>query len=463
MGDLKTDNTHMGDPQVSTSQVSDLPTKFSQKLRWVGPSFVVAAAAVGSGEIINATRLGAIAGLAVLWAVFWGVFLKGFIQQEIGRYSITTKKTITQGFADIPGPKLYGKSWFLWLFLVLLALVVLVIVAGIGGAIGGVLHSISPVFSASTWGIIANIAIIPILLTGIFIPSWNVYKVVERIQLIVVIALTFLMLYVAFIAIPLSGKFSYSIGDLIGGMGFQIPSGSLLITIAVLGTIGAGIELIYYSPWLVSKGYANQAHFEGDNDSQKKERLKAWLSVMRLDTWLGVVATLLVSVAFFITGSVVLHGLGDVPKGVNLVEEISLVFTQVLGSGFFMVFMIGALAGLYSTALGIADGSSRMAADIKNELMKKPKKKGSSNTLYAWMVVIIVLSWIIFYKFISAPAVLIAVGGAALSLLFPLYGLALLYLNRQIPKGFQMGWIIKSILVICFLLFSSLWFMGKIL
>lgn len=463
MSELKAGNTQTKNSQVHTSQASDLPKTFIKKLSWVGPSFVVAAAAVGSGEIINATRLGAIAGITVLWAVIWGVFLKGFIQQEIGRYSITTKKTMTEGFADIPGPKLYGKSWFLWLFLLLLALVVLVIVAGIGGAIGGVLNSISPVFSASTWGVIANITMIPILLVGMLVPSWNVYKVVERIQMIVVALLTLLMIYVAFIAIPLSDRFSYSIGDLMGGMAFQIPNGSFLITIAVLGTIGAGIELIFYSPWLVSKGYANQAHHDEDNESQKNERLKVWLGVMKLDTWLGVIATLIVSVAFFITGSVVLHGLGDVPKGVNLVEEISLIFTEVLGDGFFIVFMIGALAGLYATALGIADGSSRMALDLKKEITIKPITDKSSKSFYSWMVVIIVASWITFYKFISAPALLIAVGGAALSLLFPLYGVALLYLNRQIPNRFQMGLVVKSILVICFLLFSSLWFVGKIL
>ena len=45
-------------------------------LAMVGPAFVWCAEYIGSGEVILATRTGAIFGSAVLWAVVWGIFLK---------------------------------------------------------------------------------------------------------------------------------------------------------------------------------------------------------------------------------------------------------------------------------------------------------------------------------------------------------------------------------------------------
>ena len=45
-------------------------------LALVGPSFVWAAEYIGSGEVILATRTGAILGTAVLWAIVVGIFLK---------------------------------------------------------------------------------------------------------------------------------------------------------------------------------------------------------------------------------------------------------------------------------------------------------------------------------------------------------------------------------------------------
>lgn len=446
---------------VNDSLVNDPPKNLLQKMRWVGPSFIVAAAAIGSGELINATRLGAVASFAVLWVVVWGVVLKGFIQQEIGRYTLTTRKTITEGFADIPGPKFYGKSWFLWIILSLLAVVILLIIAGVGGTIGGVLHSLFPAVSASTWGIIANITYLPILLLGIVVPKINVYSVVEKLMTVAVLGLTLFMLYIAFIALPLSDQYSISMGEVFAGMNFQIPDGALLVSLAVLGSIGAGVELIFYSTWLISKGYLEQAYDDQDSEAKKSERMKTWLGILKLDTWLGVILTLVVSVAFFTTGAVVLNSYTNVPEGVNMIEEISVIFTDVLGPNYYIIFMILALIALFSTALGVADGAARMVIDIRNEISKKAVFKKSANTIYSWAIVIIVLSWIIFYAFVSAPTFLITVGAAALSLLFPLYGLALLYLNRQVPQKHRMSGIVKVILVISFILFTSIWLFSE--
>ena len=42
----------------------------------VGPSIVWAAEYIGSGEVILATRNGAILGTSIIWVVVFGIFLK---------------------------------------------------------------------------------------------------------------------------------------------------------------------------------------------------------------------------------------------------------------------------------------------------------------------------------------------------------------------------------------------------
>jgi len=59
-------------------------------LAMVGPSFVWAAEYIGSGEVILATRTGAILGVTILWAVIIVVFLKFWIGMSGGRYTVCT-------------------------------------------------------------------------------------------------------------------------------------------------------------------------------------------------------------------------------------------------------------------------------------------------------------------------------------------------------------------------------------
>lgn len=448
--------------QLQASGVVAPPKKLHQMLRWVGPSLIVAAAAVGSGEVVNATQLGAIAGLTVIWTVFWGVLLKGFIQQEIGRYTLVTRKSIFKGLAEIPGPRIMGNSWFFWAVVLLLIFVILVIVAGIGGAIGGALNVLAPVFSASTWGILAMLSIIPILLIGTYIPRLDVYSVVERSLTLVVVGLTLIMVYISFVAIPMNDNYSYSVANLIGGMTFQLPQGATLASLAVLGTIGAGIELIFYSSWLRSKGLLQHSYNDRDSAEQRTARTRSWLNVVKLDTWVGVVLTLIVSAAYFIAGATVLNELGTVPEGDELISQTASIFSEILGSASIVLFVIGAFIALFATALAIADGAARMAGDVASEMVSTSLDGRQSVLIYRWAVLITILAWVVFFRVVNAPALLIAIGGAVLSLLFPLYGVALLYLNRQVSEQHRMSVAVKIALVLSFFLFTSVWVVGAI-
>ena len=53
-----------------------LPPKGLAILSLVGPSLIWCAEYIGSGEVILATRTGAILGNSIIWAVALGIFLK---------------------------------------------------------------------------------------------------------------------------------------------------------------------------------------------------------------------------------------------------------------------------------------------------------------------------------------------------------------------------------------------------
>ena len=79
-----------------------------------GCSIVWAAEFVGSGEVILATRVGAILGPTVLWAIVVGVVLKFWIGMAGARYTVCTGEGMIDMISRVPGPK----NWGVWITLV---------------------------------------------------------------------------------------------------------------------------------------------------------------------------------------------------------------------------------------------------------------------------------------------------------------------------------------------------------
>ena len=59
-------------------------------LALIGPLFIWCSEYIGWGEVILATRSGAILGTGILWAVIIGIFLKYVIGLAGARYSVCT-------------------------------------------------------------------------------------------------------------------------------------------------------------------------------------------------------------------------------------------------------------------------------------------------------------------------------------------------------------------------------------
>ena len=82
-----------GDSYVLSGGTETTPVSVLSALRRIGPGIVLAAAIVGSGEVIATTTLGAQVGYAALWIVLVSCAIKPVVQAELGRYTIVTGYT----------------------------------------------------------------------------------------------------------------------------------------------------------------------------------------------------------------------------------------------------------------------------------------------------------------------------------------------------------------------------------
>ena len=80
----------------------------------VGPSLVWCSEYIGSGEVILATRTGAILGTGILWAVVSGIFLKFWIGMSGARYTVATGEGMIDMISRMPGPG----NWGVWMVLI---------------------------------------------------------------------------------------------------------------------------------------------------------------------------------------------------------------------------------------------------------------------------------------------------------------------------------------------------------
>ena len=110
----------------STSEFKEPPRGFRKTLRHLGPGMILAGSVVGSGELIITTKLGAVAGFALLWFVLVSCLVKMVVQAELARYTIASGQTFLRTFNDLPGPRGRRPAWLTlpWMGLFMAACVV---------------------------------------------------------------------------------------------------------------------------------------------------------------------------------------------------------------------------------------------------------------------------------------------------------------------------------------------------
>ena len=202
----------MGKPLGDSSQIRQPPKIFFQRFRFIGPSLILTATLVGSGELIVTTAFGAQAGFQALWLIVGACFLKVAVQEAIGRYTISCGDTSLIALDRLPGPR-WGAGWAVWAWLIAVLLGV-VQLGGIALTVGECLQLATGLLAPLTWAPIICAVCLAILITGH-------YQVVERASMVLV-SLFSISIIASAVMIQWT-QYAISWPQLVEGFTFRLP------------------------------------------------------------------------------------------------------------------------------------------------------------------------------------------------------------------------------------------------
>jgi len=334
----------------------------------VGPSMVWAAEYIGSGEVILATRTGAILGTTVLWAIVLGIFLKFWIGMSGARYTVCTGEGMIDMCDRVPGPR----HWAVWIILVAQFASAAFSIGALATAAGVFVNSIIPI-GASLSGWLVTFVAVGIVWSGVF----NVLKIVMSFFVLIIVLG---VLYVAAHAFPGFPEFLRSLTPNVP----QVPEWAAAIEgvsrnpwkeiLPLLGWGAGGFaSQVWYTYWVLGagygaargRGYGRPADVPSLREMSRDaaERIKGWCRVLYVDSSLAMVIGIVVTGAFFISGAGILGPQQLAPEGNEVAFTLSKVFSERWGYVGGRLFILAGAAALISTQIGQLAGWPRLLAD----------------------------------------------------------------------------------------------------
>lgn len=419
-------STEVKDPyQLSPEDIEQPPRSFWGALQRIGPGIILAASIVGSGELIATTTLGAEVGYVMLWIILLSCFIKPIIQAEMGRYTIASGETGLAGFDHVPGPRA-KVGWIVWAWILMTSLTLLQIGAMYGG-VAQVMNLLIPAISINVWVIILLGITLALLLGG-------GYERIERLAMVKVGLFTLLTAMAAVLLMRMPQYFSWH--DMLEGFKFKFPEKGLSTAVATFGIIGVGAsELFMYPYWCVEKGYAR---FAGKLDGSKawQDRARGWVKVMHTDILASMCIYTVATIAFYLLGAGILHGMGKVPAAKDMIPVLSNIYTQTLGEWSLWLFYAGAIATLYGTIFAASAANARVFADATRLMGVFKSGDYAQRVKYRNLFIVLInVVPIILYYSIKSPVKMVVAGGLAQFLMLPIIGIGTIYLHhRRLPN-----------------------------
>ena len=418
----------MSDPYILKKENAlEPPPRFFGKLKFLGPSFILSASIIGSGELIATTTLGAKAGFVTFWVILVSCLIKVAVQLQMGKHTILTGETAMQAFDQIPGPRFGKARWSVWSVFVFQTMKLL----QLGGIIGGVaiiLNMALPAISATAYAFLVAVVAALMIFKGY-------YKFIESTSLVLIgifTVFTFLSLY--FLNYT---DYALQWSDIQSGLTLELPAAAVAVAIGAFGITGVGAdEIIHYNYWCLEKGYAV---YTGPNDGSPEweNRARGWIRVMEMDALLAMVIYTVVTAAFYLLGAAVLHAQDRIPEGYEMVESLSLMYTESLGPNAKPIFLLGSFIILFSTLFAALAALTRQYSDMFGQLgwiqFFNERKRMRSIAILAWGLPIL---WAIMFVFIELPVMMVIIGGIVGSVLLILVVIATLHFRykRTLPS-----------------------------
>lgn len=291
------------------------------------------------------------------------------------------------------------------------------------------------------------------------------YRMIQNIAMVLVVLFTFITIGNV-LSLQATERWHIPLSEFLQGLSFGLPASedsmsSLATALATFGIIGVGAsELIAYPYWCLEKGYARFTGPRSDDESWAI-RARGWLKVMQYDAFASMIVYTIATLAFFLMGVAVLHKEGLDPDGMRMVSTLATAYVPVFGEYARWLFLIGAVAVLYSTFLVATAGNARMWTDSLKiyGLMDHHNQQAHDRGVVAFSVFLPFVCLALYWSGIN-PVKAILVSGAMQALLLPMIGVGALYFRfkmtdeRLRPSAL---WDVMLVLSFAGLLVAGLW------
>jgi manganese transport protein len=154
---------------------------------------------------------------------------------------------------------------------------------------------------------------------------------------------------------------------------------------------------------------------------------------MNVDILVSLLIYTLATIAFYMLGAGILHGMGLVPAGQDMIPVLSNIYTQTLGEWSLWIFYVGAIATLYGTVFASIASNSRVFADLFRLMGAFSHDDYPTRIRYRNMFVLLlgVLPASLFLL-VQSPVKMIIVGGVSQALMIPVIAVGTLYLRHRL-------------------------------
>lgn len=263
------------------------------------------------------------------------------------------------------------------------------------------------------------------------------YGMIQNVSLALVVSFTFLTIGNV-VSLQTSEEFHIPLSDFLRGLSFHAPEvfgdqKPWVTALATFGIIGVGAsELIAYPYWCMEKGYAK---FTGKRTDQKNwaPRARGWMKVMLYDALASMVIYTVATLAFYIMGVAVLYKDGIDPDGMRMVSTLATAYVPVFGEYAKWLFLIGAVAVLYSTFLVANAGNARMVTDSFKVfgLMDRNNERLHNRSLTILSVVLPLMCLAVFCSGVN-PVRMILIAGMMQAFMLPVVGFGSVYFRYKL-------------------------------
>ena len=317
------------------------------------PGILIAATGVGAGDLAAAAFAGSKLGVAVLWAVLLGAFIKYVITEGLTRWQLATGQTLLEGAIyrlGKPAQYFFISYFVVWTF-------------GVGSSLmsacGVAAHALFPVFENPETGKIVFGLLHSFL--GLLLVLFGSYRMFSGIMS-VCIGVMFVLVVVTTLLLDVNW------GDALQGM--VIPSIPSYVengsdqgvgwTLALMGGVGGTLTILSYGYWIREEG---------------REGVEA-LPLCRLDLGVAYLVT-----AIFGMAVVVIASVSDLERQASslLVVTLANQLGGVMGTYGRLVFLVGAWAAMFSSLLGVWQSVPYMFADYLK--ISRAVREGQGNRI----------------------------------------------------------------------------------